>query len=91
MRIGTMFGIELRLDPSWFIVFVLVVWSLGGHYFPMSHAGWSAATYWAMGTATAILFFLSIVAHELGHSLVSRAYGISVPDITLFIFGGRRG
>jgi len=88
LRLGRPFGIELKLDPSWFIVFVLVVWSLAAHYFPMSHPGWSVGTYWALSTTTALLFFLSIVAHELGHSLVSQAYGVPVRDITLFIFGG---
>ncbi|MFV1986907.1 MAG: site-2 protease family protein [Gemmatimonadota bacterium] len=83
-----MFGIELKLDPSWFIVFVLVAWSLGGHYFPTTHPGWSATTYWVMGAATALLLFASIVAHELGHSLVSQRFGTPVKDITLFIFGG---
>ncbi len=88
LRLGRILGIELKLDPSWFILFVLVVWSLSTHYFPMSHPGWSITTYWAMGAVTALLFFLSIVAHELGHSVVSQAYGIPVRDITLFIFGG---
>lgn len=88
LRLGRLFGIELRLDPSWFIVFVLVAWSLAAHYYPLSHPEWSVATYWALGVVTALLFFLSIIAHELGHSLVSRAQGIPVRDITLFIFGG---
>ena len=88
MRLGRFFGIELRLDPSWFIVFVLVVWSLARHYFPNTHPGWAVATYWALGATTALLLFLSILAHEFGHSLVSQAYGVPVRDITLFIFGG---
>jgi Zn-dependent protease len=83
LRLGRILGIELKLDPSWFILFVLVVWSLSTHYFPMSHPGWSITTYWAMGAATALLFFLSIVAHELGHSIVSQAYGIPAPALRL--------
>ena len=88
LRVGRFFGIELKLDYSWFIVFILVAWSLAGHYFPTTHPGWSAGVYWAMGAITALLFFASVVAHELAHSLVSQAHGVPVRDITLFIFGG---
>jgi len=88
LRLGRLFGIELKLDYSWFIVFILLAWSLAGHYFPTIHPGWSAGTYWAMGAITALLFFASVVAHELAHSFVSQAHGVPVRDITLFIFGG---
>lgn len=88
LRLGNIAGIEIRLDYSWFIVFVLVTWSLGGHYFPMRYAGWSGTTYWALGFVTALLFFASVLAHELAHSFVARAYGTPVRSITLFIFGG---
>lgn len=88
LRLGRVFGIEIKLDHSWFIIFILVAWSLAAHYFPMSHPGWTASTYWALGIATSLLLFASVLAHELGHSLVSQAYGNPVRDITLFIFGG---
>lgn len=88
LRLGTIAGIEIRLDYSWFIVFALVTWSLGGHYFPMQHPGWPERTYWALGIVTALLFFASVLAHELAHSFVARAYGTPVRSITLFIFGG---
>ncbi len=88
LRLGHLFGIELKLDYSWFIVFVLVTWSLSGEYFPKIHPGWSDSVYWAMGVMTALLFFASVVAHELAHSFVSQAHGVPVRDITLFIFGG---
>lgn len=88
LRLGRLFGIELKLDYSWFIVFVLVTWSLAGEYFPKIHPGWSDSVYWAMGVVTALLFFTSVVAHELAHSFVSQAQGVPVRDITLFIFGG---
>lgn len=88
LRIGRIFGIELRLDYSWFVIFVLIAWSLARHYLPTTHPGWSAGVYWAMATVTALLFFASVVAHELAHSLVSKAYGVPVRDITLFFFGG---
>lgn len=88
LRLGRLFGIELKLDYSWFIIFILMVWSLAGHYFPMVHPGWSYGVYWALGVITALFFFASVVAHELAHSFVSQAQGVPVRDITLFIFGG---
>lgn len=88
LRLGRLFGIELKLDHSWFIIFVLLVWSLSGEYFPKIHPGWSTEVYWAMGVVTALLFFASVVAHELAHSFVSQAQGVPVRDIALFIFGG---
>ena len=88
LRIGRILGVELRLDYSWFIVFALVAWMLAGHHFPMMNPGWTLAAYWAVGLGSSALFFASVVAHELGHSTVSRALGVPVHDITLFIFGG---
>lgn len=88
IRLGKIFGIELRLDYSWFIIFILITWSLAGHYFPGAHPGWSSGAYWALAAITSGLFFSSVVIHELAHSLVSRAFGTPVHDITLFIFGG---
>ena len=88
IRLGSVFGVELRIDYSWFIVFVLVTWTLAVQVFPGSHPGWSLAAYWGIGVATAMLFFVSVVAHELAHSFVSQAHGVPVKDITLFIFGG---
>jgi len=88
LRLGRVFGIEIRLDYSWFVIFVLVTWSLAGQMFPGSYPGWSRTAYWVVGLLTALLFFASVVAHELAHSLVSQRYGVPVQDITLFIFGG---
>jgi Zn-dependent protease/predicted transcriptional regulator len=83
-----MTGKTLRLDYSWFIVFVLVTWSLAAQLFPDLYPGWSRTAYWAIGILTALLFFGSVVTHELAHSVVSQRYGVPVTDITLFIFGG---
>lgn len=88
LRLGRLFGIEVKLDYSWFIIFALVTWSLARQYFPMAHPGWSATVYWAMGALTALLFFTSVLAHELAHSFVAQAQGTPVRDITLFLFGG---
>lgn len=88
MRLGRILGIEIRLDSSWFVIFVLVAWSLSVSYLPQAHPGWSVATYWGLGIATSLLVFVSVLVHELAHSVVSGLQGEPVRDITLFIFGG---
>lgn len=88
IRLGRIIGVDIKLDVSWFLIFVLATWSLAGHYFPMAHGGWSEVTYWTLGTVTAALAFASVLAHELSHAAVARALGLPVRDITLFIFGG---
>jgi len=88
LRLGKILGIEIGLDYSWFIVFVLVTWTLSAHYFPDSYPFWAESTYWLVGLATSLLFFASVVAHELGHSVVAIRTGLPVQSITLFVFGG---
>ncbi len=88
LRLGRVLGFEIRLDYSWFIIFVLVTWSLAVGYLPESHPDWSIGTYWLIGAVTSVLFFASVLIHELAHSTVSRLQGVPVHDITLFIFGG---
>ena len=88
LRIGRLLGIELRLHYSWLVVFALVVWSLAGHHFPMMNPGWAPFTYWWVGALTTVLFFSSLIVHELAHSVVAQAFGVPVRHITLFIFGG---
>ena len=87
LRIGKIFGIEIGLDYSWFLVFVLITWSLSAHYFP-THYQWRPVTYWLVGMTTSLLFFGSILAHELSHSLVAMNKDVRVQSIKLFIFGG---
>lgn len=87
IRIGEIFGIEIRLDYSWFIIFIWIAWSLAGHYLVV-YPGWSLPLRLALAVATAILFFGSILAHEFGHSLVASGAGVPVKRVTLFIFGG---
>ena len=88
LRIGKIAGVEIGLDYSWFIIFFLVTWSLAAYNFPNSHPGWPATLYWILGVFTSILFFGSVLAHEMAHSLVARSTGVPVRNITLFIFGG---
>jgi len=86
--IGKIFGISIDLDYSWFFVFGLLTWILAVSYYPAEFKNWAAGEYWFMGAFTAILLFVSVLLHELGHSIVAKRYGISVPRITLFVFGG---
>jgi Zn-dependent protease/predicted transcriptional regulator len=86
-RIGRVFGIELRVDWSWLLIFMLMTWNLlivFGHW----HPGWAPMSRFIVALAASLLFFLGVVVHELAHSLVAQAYGVQVRSITLFLFGG---
>ena len=85
---GKIFGIPIGLDYSWFLVFALFTWTFATNYYPTQFKNWSPAAYWGMGAVTALIFFASVLLHELGHSWVSLRYKIPVKSITLFIFGG---
>jgi Zn-dependent protease len=87
-RLGSVLGFEIRIDFSWFVIFLLILWSFSAGVFPARYPGFATGTYLTMGTIGALLFFCSLLAHELAHSLVARAKGIPVEGITLFIFGG---
>lgn len=82
------FGIKVTINYSWLIIFLLVTWGLSAGYFPRYFPDYSAQTYWGAGLIAAILFFASILIHELSHSIVAVRSGIKIPEITLFIFGG---
>ncbi len=86
-RIGKIFGIDLQIDWSWLLIFGLVSWSLASS-FGQIHTGWSTQTQWGIALLAATLFFISVLAHELTHSLVAKARGVPVKNITLFMFGG---
>lgn len=88
LRIGKVFGIPIGINYTWFIVFALVTISLATGYFPTRYTGWSQVGYLGIGLLTSVLFFASVLLHELAHSLVALAWGIPVKSITLFIFGG---
>jgi Zn-dependent protease/predicted transcriptional regulator len=81
-------GVQIAIDFSWIIIFVLVLWSLSDGYFPALHPGYPASEYWLVGAAGTFLFFSSIVIHELSHAMVGNALGQPVDRISLFIFGG---
>ena len=86
-RLGRIFGINIHIDWSWLLIFALVSWSLAASFGQM-HNTWTVSTQWGVALLAAVLFFLSVLAHELAHSLVARAQGVPVRNITLFMFGG---
>ncbi len=88
LRLFTVFGIEIRLDFSVVIIFGLIVYSLAVGLFPQWHPEWAPAVSWGTAFIAGIIFFASLLAHELSHSLTARRFGIRVPRITLFLFGG---
>lgn len=88
IRIGQFFDISIDLDYSWFLVFGLLTWVLATSYYPADFRERSVPECWFMAALTALMLFVSVLVHELGHSVVAKRYGMSVPRITLFIFGG---
>ncbi len=91
LKLGSIAGIEIGVHYTWIFIFGLITWSLAQGFFPQAYPGWSPTTYWATGVFAALLLFVSVLLHELGHSLVAQAKGIPVQGITLFIFGGVSG
>jgi len=87
IRIGKILGIKIRLDWSWLLIFALVSWNLTTAFGQM-HPNWNLSLQVGTAVAAALLFFGSVLAHELAHSLVARARGMPVKGITLFLFGG---
>ncbi len=88
VSLGRIFSIPIRLDYSWFLIFILLTWLLAGSYYPAEYPGSPAAEYWILGAVTAGMFFASVLLHELGHSVAAKRSGIPVRSITLFLFGG---
>jgi Zn-dependent protease/CBS domain-containing protein len=88
ISLGQLFGFQIDLDYSWFVIFFLILGTFTGIVFPTYAPGLSRGAYLAMGTAGAFLFFVSLLLHELAHAFVARWKGIEVEGITLFIFGG---
>jgi Zn-dependent protease len=88
MRIGSLFGIEISVDLSWVFVFALVAWALASPSGPLRLAGVSPSERVVLGLLGSLLFFASVLLHELSHSLLARRRGVPVKGIVLFIFGG---
>lgn len=88
IRLGRLFGIEIGANWSLIFIFAIVTWSLATVTLPQFAPGQGEAAYWLLGIAGAILFYVSLLAHELSHALVARRSGVKVAGITLWLFGG---
>jgi Zn-dependent protease len=88
VQIARLFGIPVRAHASWLLLFVLVTLSLSSAYFPAQYPYWSPTLYWGLGLTTCLLLFVSVLIHELAHSLVARHHGLGVHGIVLFLLGG---
>src|SRR2546428_13061457 len=87
IKIGRVFGIPIYVHLSWFLIFALITYSLGDE-FGARYPQWGSRQLWSLGILTSLLFFGSVLFHELSHSAVARHYRIPVASITLFFFGG---
>jgi Zn-dependent protease/predicted transcriptional regulator len=88
LQIAKVRGIPIKLHFTLIIVFALVTWTLASGFMPQFYPNLEAPSYWIMGIAGAIILFLSVLVHELSHSILSLKYGLKVRQIILFIFGG---
>jgi Zn-dependent protease/CBS domain-containing protein len=88
IRLGRIFGVQIGIHPSWFVIFVVLAYAMAAGSLPHLDPGWDEALYWITGAAISVFFFVSVLAHELSHAVVARRLGLRVKDITLFVFGG---
>lgn len=88
IRLGRIMGIMIELDYTWFIVFALVALTLSVWYFPGVFPNMPAWLSWVLGLSAAVLFFASVLIHELMHSVVAQRHGMQISSISLFVFGG---
>jgi Zn-dependent protease/CBS domain-containing protein len=88
ISLGRIGGVQVRVNWSWLVIFALIVWSLEAGIFPSQNPGLSHGTYLAMAVAAAVLFFASLLLHELGHAWQARREGMEIDGITLWLFGG---
>jgi Zn-dependent protease len=86
-RVARLFGINIYIDWSWIFIFLLVTWNLAGVVFPTIYPQMDFGTVLALSVGASLLFFASVLVHELAHSLMAKARGLPVRRITLFIFG----
>ncbi len=88
VRVGSIAGLEIKLDWSILVIFWLLTWSLAAAGLPNLAAGYGTAAYWVAAIVTTAAFFGSLLAHELSHCVVARRQGIHVRDVTLWLLGG---
>jgi Zn-dependent protease/CBS domain-containing protein len=88
IRLGRVAGVEISLNWSWFLIAVLIVWTLASGVFPETNPDLSAGTRLAIAIVASALFFVSLLLHELGHAIQARRDGLEIDGITLWLFGG---
>jgi Zn-dependent protease/CBS domain-containing protein len=88
IRLGRVLGIEVGFNWTLVFVFAYIAWALASQVLPAEASGYGAATYWIVAIVGAVLFYVSLLAHELAHAVVARRRGIKVGAITLWLFGG---
>jgi Zn-dependent protease/predicted transcriptional regulator len=88
VRVLTVFGIPININASWILIYALITWTLALGYFPRQLPGLEPVAYWANGLLAALLLFVSVLIHELAHSLVATRHGLTVSGITLHLLGG---
>jgi Zn-dependent protease/CBS domain-containing protein len=88
IRLGRIAGVEISITWSWLLIFAFVVVTLAASVFPATNEGLGTGTYIAMGVVAAVLFFASLLLHELGHAVEARREGMEISGITLWLFGG---
>ena len=88
IKLFSIFGIPVDINATWLVAFALITWSLATAAYPSFFGSWSSTQYWIAGVLTTLLLFTSVLAHELGHSLVALSQGLRVRGITLLLFGG---
>jgi Zn-dependent protease len=90
LTLGRLGGVQIRINWSWLVVFALIVWSLAASVFPSQNPVLSEGAYLALALAVvaALLFFASLLLHELGHAWQARREGVEIHGITLWLFGG---
>jgi Zn-dependent protease len=88
LQVAKVKGIPIKLHFTLAIVFALIAWTLAVSYMPLLYPGLPQSAYWTMGILGGILLFISVLLHELSHSIVAKRYGFKVRQIILFVFGG---
>src|SRR5438094_9438832 len=88
IRVARIFGIDINIHFSWIVIFFFLVTNLSESFYPDQFPQWSRQKTFVVSAVSALLFFASVVAHELAHSLVARRFQMTVSSITLFMLGG---
>ena len=88
LPVGRIAGIKIEIHFSWFVILVLITWTLANGLLPSLNHSWGRTTLWLLGLMLAISLFASVLVHELAHSIVAKARGFEVQGITLFLLGG---